>query len=104
MDVAQDVVVTETDCGTDEGLTMAPVIEGGDIIESLGDRILGRVVARDVTRADSEEILVPDQGHDDRREMGSSVLKSWALMNVQVRSPITCETRQMGICAYLLRT
>ena len=46
VDVAQDVVVTEVDCGTTEGLLMTPVIEGGDIIETLGDRILGRIVAR----------------------------------------------------------
>ena len=49
VDVSQDVVVTEVDCGTTEGLLMTPVIEGGDIIESLGDRILGRIVAKDVS-------------------------------------------------------
>src|SRR5690606_40476557 len=50
VDVSQDVVVVEHDCGTTEGLLMSPVIEGGDIIESLGDRILGRVVAQDVLK------------------------------------------------------
>jgi len=55
VDVAQDLVVTEDDCGTDHGLLMTPVIEGGDIIESLGDRVLGRIVARDVIRPGSED-------------------------------------------------
>ena len=59
VDVSQDVVVTEVDCGTTEGLLMTPVIEGGDIISSLGDRILGRVVAKDVLKPGSDEIAVP---------------------------------------------
>jgi DNA-directed RNA polymerase subunit beta' len=59
VDVAQDLVITEDDCGTSEGLLMAPVIEGGDVIEALGDRVLGRVVARDVLRPGSDEIAVP---------------------------------------------
>ncbi len=96
VDVAQDVVITETDCGTDEGLVMAPVIEGGDIIESLGDRILGRVVAQDVLREGSDEILIP---------AGTMIDESWvqrieelSIDEVTVRSPITCDTRH-GICA-----
>src|SRR5690606_7575541 len=55
VDVSQDVVVVEHDCGTTAGLLMSPVIEGGDIIESLGDRILGRVVAQDVLKPGSDE-------------------------------------------------
>ncbi len=96
VDVAQDVVVTEVDCGTDEGLLMSPVIEGGDIIESLGDRILGRVVARDVMKADSEEILVP---------AGTIIDEKWVerieLMGIDevlARSPIHCQAK-FGICA-----
>ena len=48
VDVAQDLVITENDCGTEEGVLMTPIIEGGDVIEALGDRILGRVTAQDV--------------------------------------------------------
>ncbi|MBU3071739.1 DNA-directed RNA polymerase subunit beta' [Aestuariicella sp. G3-2] len=96
VDVAQDVVVTETDCGTDNGLTMAPVIEGGDIIESLGDRILGRVVARDVTRSDSDEILVPAGTMIDEKWVER--IEELGIDEVMVRSAITCETRH-GICA-----
>ena len=51
VDVAQDLVVTEVDCGTDDGLLMTPVIDGGDIIESLADRVLGRIVAKDVYKS-----------------------------------------------------
>ncbi|MCK9505692.1 MAG: DNA-directed RNA polymerase subunit beta' [Porticoccaceae bacterium] len=96
VDVSQDVVVVERDCGTTEGLLMSPVIEGGDIIESLGDRILGRVVAQDVLKPGSEEIAVP---------AGTIIDEKWVerieAMNIDevlVRSPITCETR-FGICA-----
>jgi DNA-directed RNA polymerase subunit beta' len=96
VDVSQDVVVTEVDCGTTEGLLMAPVIEGGDIISSLGDRILGRVIAKDVNKPGSEEIAVP---------AGTMIDEQWVLRvealsidEVIVRSPITCEVRH-GICS-----
>ena len=96
VDVAQDVVVTEVDCGTEDGLLMAPVIEGGDIIESLGDRILGRVVAKDVLKPGSEEVVVP---------AGTMVDEQWVVRiekmgidEVLVRSPITC-TVTHGICS-----
>jgi len=96
VDVSQDVVVVERDCGTTGGLLMSPVIEGGDIIESLGDRILGRVVAQDVLKPGSDEIAVP---------AGTMIDEKWVerieAMNIDevlVRSPITCETRY-GICA-----
>ncbi len=96
VDVAQDMVVTAVDCGTDRGLSMAPVIEGGDIIETLGDRILGRVVARDVIRPGSDEILVPagtmiDEAWVDR-------IEAMSIDEVSVRSPIACESRR-GICS-----
>ncbi|MBN50173.1 MAG: DNA-directed RNA polymerase subunit beta' [Spongiibacteraceae bacterium] len=96
VDVAQDLVVTELDCGTDEGLLMTPVIEGGDIIETLGDRVLGRIVARDVFVGDSEELAV---------EAGTMLDEKWIVQleemgidEITVRSPITCETRH-GVCS-----
>ena len=96
VDVAQDVVVTETDCGTESGLLMTPVIEGGDIIESLGDRILGRVVAVDVKKPESNEILVPSGTMID--EQWVKRIESLGVDEVKARSPITCEVRH-GICA-----
>ena len=59
VDVAQDLVVTEDDCGTLEGLEMTPHIEGGDVVEPLGERILGRVVAEDVMIPKTDEIGGP---------------------------------------------
>ncbi|MBK8307399.1 MAG: DNA-directed RNA polymerase subunit beta' [Gammaproteobacteria bacterium] len=95
VDVAQDLVITEVDCGTSEGLLMTPVIEGGDVIEALGDRVLGRVVARDVPRPGDDDVAVP---------AGTMLDESWierleklGVDELTVRSPITCETRY-GIC------
>src|SRR5574344_1984221 len=59
VDVAQDLVVTEIDCGTEHGLVMNPHIEGGDVVEPLGERVLGRVIARDGCEPGTEEVLVP---------------------------------------------
>src|SRR5690554_7213031 len=58
VDVAQDMVITEPDCGTEEGLTLHPVIEGGDIIVSLAQRVLGRVVNRKSTRLNSSHVRI----------------------------------------------
>ena len=94
VDVAQDVVITEQDCGTEEGLTMTPVIEGGDIIESLGDRILGRVVAKDIEQND--EVIVPAGTMIDEKLI--ETIEAHAIDEVLVRSPITCRAT-FGICA-----
>lgn len=96
VDVAQDVVITQVDCGTDQGLSMSPVIEGGDVIESLGDRILGRVVARDVMRPGSDEILVPAGTMIDEKWVER--VEGMGIDEVCVRSAMTCEVRY-GICA-----
>ncbi|UZJ44608.1 DNA-directed RNA polymerase subunit beta' [Marinimicrobium sp. C6131] len=96
VDVSQDLVVTSVDCGTDEGLKMSPVIEGGDVIESLGDRILGRIVARDVVRPDSDEILVPAGTMID--EAWVERVEAMGIDEVIVRSPVTCASRN-GVCS-----
>ena len=96
VDVAQDLVVTEEDCGTEEGVLMTPVIEGGDIIETLGDRVLGRIVAADVVNPATDEVtfaagtMLDEQAVVDLEELGVD--------EVKVRSPITCETRH-GLCS-----
>ena len=96
VDVAQDLVVTEVDCGTDEGLLLTPHIEGGDVVDPLGDRVLGRVIAQDVLKPGGDDVLIP---------MGTLIDERWvefiernSIDEVIVRSPITCETRY-GICA-----
>ena len=96
VDVAQDVVVVEQDCGTDDGLLMTPVIDGGDIIETLSDRVLGRIVARDVVKPGSDEVLLEAGTMVD--EVWSERLEELGIDEVQVRSPITCKTRY-GICS-----
>ena len=96
VDVAQDVVVTSVDCGTDQGLTMTPVIEGGDVIESLGDRILGRVMARDVMRPGSDEIFISAGTIID--EAWITRIEAMGIDEILVRSPITCDARS-GICS-----
>lgn len=97
VDVAQDLVVTEDDCGTVKGLLMTPHIEGGDVVEPLGERILGRVVAEDVVKPGAPNELAVAAGtlideHWVKR------LESLNVDEMRVRSPITCETRY-GICA-----
>ncbi|MBK8675135.1 MAG: DNA-directed RNA polymerase subunit beta' [Cellvibrionales bacterium] len=96
VDVAQDLVVTEVDCGTDEGLTMTPVIEGGDIIESLGDRILGRVAAVDVLVPGKKETAIAAGTMIDEKMVIE--IERMGIDEVLVRSPITCKTR-FGICS-----
>ncbi|TNF36346.1 MAG: DNA-directed RNA polymerase subunit beta', partial [Gammaproteobacteria bacterium] len=96
VDVAQDLVITETDCGTERGLLMTPVIEGGDIIESLGDRVLGRIVAKDVVKPGSDEVLLAVGAMIDEGTVEH--LEKMGVDEVLVRSPITCETRY-GICS-----
>jgi DNA-directed RNA polymerase subunit beta' len=97
VDVAQDLVVTQEDCGTDAGLLMTPVIDGGDIIETLGDRVLGRLVAKDVIRPGTEdEIAITANTMLD--ELWIKRLEEMGIDEIEVRSPITCETRY-GICS-----
>ncbi|MGI1671681.1 MAG: DNA-directed RNA polymerase subunit beta' [Neptuniibacter sp.] len=100
VDVAQDVVITEHDCGTDEGLVMVPLIEGGDVVVALGDRVLGRTVAVDVLDPSGKDVLI---------EAGTLIDEAWkhrlenddiysSIDEIIVRSAITCKTRH-GICA-----
>ncbi|WJW75054.1 DNA-directed RNA polymerase subunit beta' [Thiohalobacter sp. IOR34] len=96
VDVAQDLVVTEVDCGTDNGVLMTPIVEGGDVVESLAERVLGRVVAEDTYVPGSDELAVPAGTLLD--EAWVERLESLSVDEIRVRSAITCETRY-GICA-----
>lgn len=97
VDVAQDLVVTQEDCGTSYGLLMTPVIDGGDIIESLGDRVLGRLVVKDVIRPGTEDEIAITAGTM-LDELWIKRLEEMGIDEIEVRSPITCETRH-GICS-----
>jgi DNA-directed RNA polymerase subunit beta' len=96
VDVAQDLVVTEIDCGTINGLSITPIVEGGDVVEGLGERVLGRVVSEDVVVASSGEVLVKAGALIDEKLV--KLLEKMGIDQVMVRSPITCETRY-GVCA-----
>jgi DNA-directed RNA polymerase subunit beta' len=96
VDVAQDLVVTEVDCGTEEGLPMSPLVEGGDVVEGLGERVLGRVLAADVNKPGTETLLFPRGTLIDEDKV--LVLEQQSVDEVLVRSPITCATRY-GVCS-----
>lgn len=96
VDVSQDLVIIGEDCGTDNGLMMASLIEGGDVVEPLSERALGRVLAEDVRKADSDEVLIPAGTLLDERWMEK--IEELAIDHIKVRSPITCENRY-GVCA-----
>jgi DNA-directed RNA polymerase subunit beta' len=97
VDVSQDLVVTEEDCGTEDGLLMTPHIEGGDVVVPLGDRVLGRVTARDAyTPTDKNNAVITAGTLLDEKAV--EILESAGVDEVWVRSAITCETRH-GICS-----
>ncbi|KRA14393.1 DNA-directed RNA polymerase subunit beta' [Lysobacter sp. Root604] len=97
VDVAQDVVITEDDCGTLEGLMMTPIVEGGDVVEPLRDRVLGRVVAEDVFLPGNDEdpIVTRNTLLD---EAWVAKLEEASVQSIKVRSTITCSS-SFGVCA-----
>ncbi|AUZ54347.1 DNA-directed RNA polymerase subunit beta' [Stenotrophomonas acidaminiphila] len=97
VDVAQDVVITEVDCGTVDGLTMTPIVEGGDVVEPLKDRVLGRVVAEDVFLPGNDEdpIVTRNTLLD---EAWVQKLEDAGVQSIKVRSTITCES-SFGVCS-----
>ncbi len=96
VDVAQDLVVTEVDCGSERGMIMTAVIEGGDVVEALGSRVLGRVVAQDVFNAGGDEILIPKGTMVDEKWVER--IEDMGVDEIMVRSAISCDTRY-GICS-----
>lgn len=96
VDVAQDVVISTEDCGTDRGLVMTPHIEGGDIVVPLHERVLGRVLAEDVMAPGSDDVAFPAGMMLDEKAVAK--LETLGIDQIVVRSPISCEARR-GICA-----
>ncbi|MES9827325.1 MAG: DNA-directed RNA polymerase subunit beta' [Candidatus Thiodiazotropha sp.] len=96
VDVAQDMVVLEENCGTEEGLLMQPIIEGGDVVEPLRERILGRVTAVPVYRPNSDEAVCDAGVMLD--EEGVERLEAAGVDQVKVRSAITCDAK-VGVCS-----
>ncbi len=95
VDVSQDLVVVEEDCGTVQGISMTPIIEGGDVVEGLGERVLGRVVAEEVINSDGNVVLTAGTMID---EACVTKLEKEGIDEVMVRSAITCESRY-GVCS-----
>jgi DNA-directed RNA polymerase subunit beta' len=96
VDVAQDMVVLEEDCGTDVGLLIQPIIEGGDVVEPLRERILGRVLAVDAHPPGSDEVVCPAGTLLD--EEWVEKMEAIGVDQVVVRSAITCDSK-VGVCA-----
>ncbi|WP_428502916.1 DNA-directed RNA polymerase subunit beta' [Roseateles sp.] len=96
VDVTQDLVVIEDDCGTDNGIAMRALVEGGEVIESLRDRILGRVAAIDVLHPETQNVLLAAGTMLDEDNL--DMLEAAGADEVKVRTPLTCATR-FGLCA-----
>jgi len=96
VDVTQDLVVTQEDCGTTDGSLMRAIVEGGEVIESLRDRVLGRTAAEDVLHPENRSVLVPAGNMLDEDVIEE--LEAAGVDEVKVRTALTCETR-FGLCA-----
>ncbi len=96
VDVAQDMVVNESDCGTLRGITVEALKDNDEIIENLGERILGRVSLNDIYYPDSDKIIL--SAGEEISEDVVSIIEETTIEQVDIRSSLTCETKQ-GICA-----
>jgi DNA-directed RNA polymerase subunit beta' len=96
VDVAQDMIVSEDDCGTLDGIVVSSIVEGGEIIEPLKERILGRVALDDIKDPFTDEILVSAAG-EITEELAEKIDES-GLERVRIRSALTCEAKT-GVCA-----
>ncbi len=96
VDVAQDTIVSEYDCGTMDGIEMTPVIDGGEVIQKLGNRILGRTSLEDVKNRTTGEVIV--RANEEMSEEVNIKLEAAKIDRVKVRSVLTCRTRR-GVCA-----
>ncbi|HKF27928.1 MAG TPA: DNA-directed RNA polymerase subunit beta' [Candidatus Binataceae bacterium] len=95
VDVAQDSIITEEDCGTLDGIEMTPLVEGGEIIEALGDRVLGRVALEDVHDPFTSEVLVRANEMIDEDRVKQ--IEDASIERIKIRSVLTCQSRR-GVC------
>src|SRR5437867_812745 len=95
VDVAQDSIITEQDCGTLDGIEMTPLVEGGEVIEGLGDRVLGRVALEDIRDPFTNNVIV--HANDEIDEAKVAAIEEAGLERVKIRSVLTCQSRQ-GVC------
>ncbi|HTK35115.1 MAG TPA: DNA-directed RNA polymerase subunit beta' [Caulobacteraceae bacterium] len=95
VDVAQDCIITEEDCGTTRGITLRAVVEGGDVLVSLGQRVLGRSAAEDIKDPSTGEVIIPADAYLD--EVQVDLLEKAAVQSIKVRSVLVCESK-VGVC------
>ncbi|MFO1089839.1 MAG: DNA-directed RNA polymerase subunit beta' [Hyphomicrobiales bacterium] len=95
VDVAQDSIITEEDCGTQHSITARPIIDAGEVIASLGQRVLGRTAAEDVKDPATGEIIVPVG--DEIMEAHVELIEKAGVQAIRIRSVLTCETK-FGVC------
>jgi DNA-directed RNA polymerase subunit beta' len=96
VDVAQDSIITDLDCGTEKGLTMEPIIDAGQVVASIGQRILGRTVAEDIMHPETGKVLAARGTLLTEKDVDA--IEAAKVQSVKIRSPLTCELRQ-GCCA-----
>ncbi len=96
VDVAQDVIIREEDCGTLRGLTITALKENEEVIQSLSDRVLGRVAVDDIVHPISGEVLIP--AGEDIDEAGAKLIDDSPIEEIEIRSVLTCESKS-GVCA-----
>src|SRR5688572_14814664 len=96
VDVSQDAVIIEEDCGTDRALEMRAIVQGGAVIASLSDRVLGRTTAEDIVDSKTEEVIIPEGSLLD--EAMVLRIEEIGLQGVRIRSPLICASKQ-GVCA-----
>ena len=97
VDVAQDCIIVEEDCGTERGLTVRAVMDGGEVVSALSERILGRTTAEDVLDPVTNEVLVP--GNTLIEEDAADQIERAGVEAVKIRSVLTCESR-VGVCGH----
>jgi len=96
VDVAQDAIIVQLDCGTDRGLTMEPIVDSGQVVASLGQRILGRTAADDIVNPENGDVIIAKGTLLTEKDI--DVIESHKVQTVRIRSPLTCDLRQ-GCCA-----
>ncbi len=96
VDVAQDAIITETDCGTEQGITVRSVVEGGNVVVSIGERVLGRTAQEDIIDAETGKVLVTRGKLIDEQDVEK--IENAGIEQVHIRSVLTCESKN-GLCA-----
>ncbi len=96
VDVAQDAIIVSTDCGTDRGLTMEPIVDAGQVVASIGQRVLGRTAADDIFHPLTGDLIAAKGTLLEEKHV--DVIEEARIQSIRIRSPLTCDMRQ-GTCA-----